>query len=145
MLTTVPQQDAGHLDQPQVVGGLLLVSDASDMRLVVVALHDFPSGLFIVALIQAQMLRSLLGGFGTLHHHGVERGFEQLEVRYVRSGYHRCQRFSVGSTRRERFTPFFPLSVGLGPIWSPQNEPCPSPRRPPATRSSLHQAPLTPR
>src|SRR5215218_5319432 len=24
------------------------------------------------------------------------------------------------STRRERFTPFFPLSVGLGPIWSPK-------------------------
>src|SRR5215204_3682189 len=109
MLTTVPQQDAGHLDQPQVVGGLLLVayqdgaalrqpaqralhypssswitllslrvlllfSDASDMRLVVVALHDFPSGLFIVALIQAQMLRSLLGGFGALEHDGVGGG-----------------------------------------------------------------------
>ena len=26
MLTTVPQQDAGHLDQPQVVGSLLLVA-----------------------------------------------------------------------------------------------------------------------
>jgi hypothetical protein len=29
------------------------------------------------------MLRSLLGGFGTLHHHGLQRGFEQLEVSYV--------------------------------------------------------------
>ena len=94
------------------------------MRLVVVALHHFPSGLFIVALVQAQMLRSLLGGFGTLHHHGVERGFEQLEVRYApaittESGP------PEASTRRERFTPLLPLSVGLGPIWSPQNEPCP--------------------
>src|SRR5215211_578810 len=27
MLTTIPKQDAGHLDQPQVVGGLLLVTN----------------------------------------------------------------------------------------------------------------------
>src|SRR3954454_14380562 len=118
MLTTVPQQDAGDLDQPQIVGGLLLVAyqdgaalrqpaqralhypssrritlvpfrvlllfpDASDMRLVVVALHHFPSGLFVVALAQTQMLRSLLGGFGPLHHKSLQRGFEQLEVGYV--------------------------------------------------------------
>jgi hypothetical protein len=29
------------------------------------------------------------------------------------------------STSTERLTPFLALSVGLGPIWSPQNEPCP--------------------
>ena len=79
MLTTVPQQDAGDLDQPQIVGSLLLVayqdgatlrqpaqrplhypslsritlvplqvlvlfSDVSDMRLVVVALHHSRAG-----------------------------------------------------------------------------------------------------
>ncbi len=34
MLTAVPQQDAGHLDEPQVVGGLLLVThqDRSALR-----------------------------------------------------------------------------------------------------------------
>ena len=115
MLTPVPQQDAGNLDQPQIVDGLLLVayqdgaalrqpaqralhypssswitllslqvlllfSDASDMRLVVVALHHFPSGLFIVALVQAQMLRSLLCGFGTLHHDGIERGIAAFVI-----------------------------------------------------------------
>src|SRR5215203_1184234 len=145
MLTTVPQQDAGDLDQPQVVGGLLLVayqdraalrqpaqralhypssswimllslrvlllfSDASDMRLVVVALHHFPSGLFIVALIQAQMLRSLLGGFGTLHH----RGFEQLEVRYVRCGYHRRQGSSLGLHQKGALHPILPPISGIG-------------------------------
>src|SRR5215204_7266550 len=149
MLTTVPQQDAGDLDQPQVVGGLLLVTyqdgaalrqpaqralhypssswitllslrvlllfcDTSDMRLVVVALHHLPSGLFIVALIQAQTLRSLLGGFGTLHHHGLERGFEQLEVRYVRSGYHRRQRSSVGLHEKGALHPIFPSISGIG-------------------------------
>src|SRR5215207_2039507 len=149
MLTTVPQQDAGDLDQPQVVGGLLLVTyqdgaalrqpaqralhypssswitllslrvlllfcDTSAMRLVVVALHHLPSGLFIVALIQAQTLRSLLGGFGTLHHHGLERGFEQLEVRYVRSGYHRRQRSSVGLHEKGALHPIFPPISGIG-------------------------------
>src|SRR5918995_5426209 len=93
MLTPVPQQDAGDLNQPQIVGGLLLVayqdgaalrqpaqralhypssswitllslrvflhfSNASDMRLVVVALHHFPSGLFVVALIQRMKARA---------------------------------------------------------------------------------------
>src|SRR5215210_9027368 len=96
MLTPVAQQDAGDLNQPQIVGCLLLVAyqdgaalrqpaqralhypssswitllslqvlllfpDASDMGLVVVALHHFPSRLFIVALFQAQVFRSLLG------------------------------------------------------------------------------------
>ncbi len=34
------------------------------------------------------------------------------------------------STSRERFTPFLARSVGLGPVRSPQNGTCPSPRRP---------------
>src|SRR5215217_2290188 len=164
MLTTVPQQDAGNLNQPQVVGGLLLVayqdgaalrqpaqralyypsssritllslqvlllfSNASNMRLVVVALHHFPSGLFIVALVQTQMLRSLLGGFGTLHHDGIERGFEQLEVGYIRSGYHHRHRSSVGLDEKGALHPILPSISGIGAYLVPQNEPCPS-RRP---------------
>jgi hypothetical protein len=39
------------------------------------------------------------------------------------------------STTRLRFTPFFPRSVGLRPTRSPQNGPCPSPRRLTATAS----------
>src|SRR5918993_662318 len=149
MLTTVPQQDASDLNQPQVVGGLLLVAyqdgaalrqpaqralhypspsritlvplqvlllfcDASDMRLVVVALHHFPSGLFVVALIQTQMLRSLLGGFGTLHHHGLQRGFEQLEVGYVRSGYYHRKRSSVGLHQKGALHPILASISGIG-------------------------------
>src|SRR4051794_32338371 len=49
------------------------------------------------------------------------------------------------STRRLRFTPFLPRSVGFGPTRSPPNVPCPSPRRPPATPSSLRPTPRTPR
>ena len=50
------------------------------------------------------------------------------------------------STSRLRFTPALPRSVGLGPIRSPQNEPCPWLRLPPAIPSprppSLHTPPL---
>src|SRR5215212_9862819 len=177
MLTTVPQQDAGNLNQPQVVGGLLLVayqdgaalrqpaqralyypsssritllslqvlllfSNASDMRLVVVALHHFPSGLCLfVALVQTQMLRSLLGGFGTLHHDGIERGFEQLEVGYIRSGYHHRHSSSVGLEEKGALHPILPSISGIGAYLVPQNEPCPSRRPRPATGLPLEVHP----
>src|SRR5215208_1805236 len=179
MLTTVPQQDASDLNQPQVVGGLLLVahqdgaalrqpaqralhyptprritllplqvlllfSDASDMRLVVVALHHFPSGLFVVAFIQTQMLWSLLGGFGTLHHDGLERGFEQLEVGYVRPGYYHRKRSSVGLDEKGALHPLLASISGIGAyLVPPRNGPCPSLRPRPATRSLPHRAPRT--
>src|SRR5215212_163931 len=146
MLTTVPQQDAGNLNQPQVVGSLLLVAyqygaalrqpaqralhypsssrialvpfqvlllfpNASDMRLVAVALHHFPSGPFIVALIQTQMLWSLLGGFGTRHHHGLQCGFEQLEVGYVRPGYLHRKRTTISLDKYRAFDPIL-ASIG---------------------------------
>src|SRR5215218_618830 len=160
MLTPVPQQDAGDLDQPQVVGSLLLVAyqdgaalrqpaqralhypsssritlvpfqvlllfpDASDMRPVVVALRHFPSRLFIVALVQTQILRSLLGGFGTRHHDGLERGFEQLEVGYVRPGYHHRKRSSVGLHQKGELHTLLTSIGGIGAYEVPQNEPCP--------------------
>src|SRR3954464_9194008 len=181
MPTPVPQQDAGDLNQPQIVGGLLIVayqdgaalrqpaqralrypssswitllclqvlllfSDASDMRLVVVALHHFPSGLFIVALVQAQMLRSLLGGFGTLHHDSIERGFEQLEVGHVRSGYHHRQRPSVGLDEKGALHTILP---SIGGIWAYEAPPKRAlPLAPSATchsRSPPHRVPRTPR
>src|SRR5829696_1080527 len=182
MLTTVPQQDTGDLDQPQVVGGLLLVAHqngAAFREPAQCALHHpsprrvtlLPGAIFllladapyvggvaaglhrlldllrslVVALVQAQMLGRPLRGLGALDHHGVERGFEQLEVRYVRPGHYDSQRPSPASTSRERFTPFLPLSVGLGPTRSPQNAPCPSPRRRPATQSPPRRVPRTPR
>src|SRR5215210_128563 len=149
MLTTVAQHDAGDLNQPQIVGSLLLVayqdgaalrqpaqralhypssswitllslqvlllfSDASDMRLVVVALYHFPSRLFIVALVQTQMLRSLLGGLGTLHHDGLQRGFEQLEVGYVRPGYYHRKRSSVGLNQKGALHPILTSISGIG-------------------------------
>src|SRR5215217_878466 len=131
MLTTVPQQDAGHLDQPQVVGGLLLVAyqDGAALRQPAQRALHYPSSSWITLLslrvlllfsdasdmrLVAQMLRSLLGGFGTLHHHGVGLGFEQLEVRYVRSGYHRCQRFSVGLHEKGALHPILPPISGIG-------------------------------
>src|SRR5215207_6930617 len=45
------------------------------------------------------------------------------------------------STETLLFTPFFALSVGLGPMRSPQNGPCLSPCPPPATPNWFRQAP----
>src|SRR5215204_6846552 len=174
MLTSIPQQDASDLDQPQIVGGFLLVayqdgaalrqpaqralhhpsprriaflalqvlllfSNASDMRLVVVALHHFPSGLFVVARIQTQMLRSLLGGFGTRHHDGLERGFEQLEVGYVGSGYHHRQRSSVGFDQQRAFDPIFGSIGGIGAYLVPPKRALPI-----ATSAACHSKSTSP-
>ena len=103
MLAPIPQQDAAHLDQPQVVSGLLVVahqdgpalreqaqrtvdplsprrvtllatrvlflfSYGPDVRGVAVAIHHFPSRLFVVTRIQPQVLGCLLGRVGTLHY-----------------------------------------------------------------------------
>ena len=51
--------------------------------------------------------RTTLGRSRALDHDGVERGPPEA------------------STRRERFTPFLPLSVELAPTRSPQNGPFP--------------------
>jgi hypothetical protein len=107
MLTTVPQQDTGYLDQSQIVGALFLIThqkrypalrkpaqrplhypsprritfltlrvfllfaDLADVRGVAVTLYHFPSRLFVVALVQAQVLRRLIGGFVTLDDDGI--------------------------------------------------------------------------
>src|SRR5215218_4984621 len=148
MLTTVPQQDTGHLDQPQVVGGLLLVTDQDgptlrepaqsslhypaprritflscrillladgpDVRGVAVALHHLPSWLLIVALVQAQVLRSLLGGFGTLHHDRFYGVLKQLEVCYVGSGYHHRKRTAIGLDQDRAFDAHLGSIRGIG-------------------------------
>src|SRR5215217_5097984 len=115
MLAPIPQQDAGHLDQPQVVRGLLIVAhqdgpalrepaqsslhypsprriaflariiflllaDTPDVRDVAVTLEHFPSRLLVVTLVQAQVLRRLLGGFGALGDDGIERRLPAFDV-----------------------------------------------------------------
>ncbi len=60
------------------------------------ALYHFSSRLFIVAFVQAQMLRIFLRGLGTLDHKGIEGVFEQLEVWHVSSGYHHRERAAIG-------------------------------------------------
>src|SRR5215213_6921335 len=95
MLTTVPQQDAGHLDQPQVVGGLLLVAyqDGAALRQPAQRALHYPSSSWASSSLKSGTFAPAIT---------AARGSPSA------------------STRRERFTPFFPLSVGLGPIWSPQ-------------------------
>src|SRR5829696_2481245 len=60
MLTTVPQQDAGDLNQPQIVGGLLLVAyqDGAALRQPAQRTLHYPSSSWITLLsLQVFLLR----------------------------------------------------------------------------------------
>src|SRR5215218_3410674 len=142
MLAPIPQQDAGHLDQPQVVRGLLIVAhqdgpalrepaqsslhypsprriaflariiflllaDTPDVRDVAVTLEHFPSRLLVVSLVQAQVVRRLLGGFGALGDDGIERRLQEFEVWHVGSGYHHRKRATGGLDQDRAFDAYF--------------------------------------
>src|SRR5215217_2974852 len=181
MLAPIPQQDAGHLDQPQVVRrGLLIVAhqdgpalrepaqsslhypsprriaflariiflllaDTPDVRDVAVTLEHFPSRLLVVTLVQAQVLRRLLGGFGRSVTMASSVASKSLKSGTLASAITTERGPPVASTRIERLTPTLALSVGLGPTRYPQNVPCPSLHPPPATQSPRHPTPGTPR
>src|SRR5215203_3084466 len=138
MLTPIPQQDAGHLDQPQVVGSLLVVTHqygpafrqpaqctfhhptprriAFHTRIIEFLFDDLPRWRFVVALVQAQVLitRRLFGGSGPFDHDGIERGLQQLDVGHVRSGYHHRKRTAIGLDQQGAFDPVFGSVGGIG-------------------------------
>src|SRR5215210_6829632 len=150
MLTTIPQQDTGDLDESQIVGGLLLVThqdrpalrkpaqrplhhpsprrvtllarpvelllaDAPYVGSVAAGVHRFLNYLpLVVALVQAQMLRSFLRRLGTLDDDGVERGREQLEVGNVGSSHDHRKRSSVGVDQEGAFDADFGSIGGIG-------------------------------
>ena len=70
----------------------------------------FPSRLFVVALVQTQVLGDLLGGLRALDHNGIQSGLQELEIRHVRSGHDHRKRAAVGLHKYRAFD-----SV-LGPI-----------------------------
>src|SRR5215212_7910137 len=90
------------------------------------------------------MLVRLLGGLRPLEHHGVEGRSKELVVAYVRPGHHR-KRTTVGLDQKGAFHPVLAPIGRAGAYEAPQSGPCPSLRRPPATRSSLRPNPRTPR
>src|SRR5215211_152320 len=149
MLTAVPQQHAGHLDQPQIVGHLLLVahqnspalrkpaqrtlhhppasrvafdarlvelllSNASDVGYVASLLHKLPARTIVVAFIQAQVLRSLLGGSRAIDHDGIERRLQQLEIRHIGSGHNHRERAAIGFHKERSLDAHFGSVSGIG-------------------------------
>src|SRR5215210_562204 len=149
VLTPVPQQDTGNLDQPQIVGGFFLVThqnrpalrkpaqralhhptprritflahfiellfaDAPDVWDVIAFFREFSGGSLVIAFVQAQILRRALGGLWALDHDGIERGFKELEVGYVRPGYHYSQRSSVGLDQKGALHSVLPSIGGIG-------------------------------
>src|SRR5918992_3468785 len=149
MLAPIPQQDAGHLNQPQVVRGLLVVAhqdgpalrepaqrtfdppsprriaflariiflllaDGPDVRDVAMTLEHFPSRLLVVTLLQPQVLRRLLGGFGALDDDGIERRLQEFEVWHVGCGYHHRKRATGGLHQKGAFDAYFGSISGIG-------------------------------
>lgn len=70
----------------------LLFADATHVSDVTVLLDGGFGGRIVVAFVQAQMLRLLLGGLGTLDYDRLQRVGQQLGVVYVGTGKHYRQR-----------------------------------------------------
>jgi len=75
----------------------------------------------VVALVQAQALGRLRGGVRTVDHDALQGRTEQLEVVYVRAGDLEPDREAVPVAENGPLGPFFALSVGFGPVFSPPN------------------------
>src|SRR5215207_756091 len=93
----------------------LLFANAPYVGDVVAGLHSLLERRpFVVAFVEAQVLGRTLGRSRAFDHDGVERGFEQLEVGYVRSGYHHRKRSSVGFDQKGTLHPVFASVGGIG-------------------------------
>lgn len=73
----------------------------------------------IVALAEAQLLRLLERGLGSLDGDRLDRVAAELEVVQVRARWPDPERDALALAKEAPFCPFFALSVGLGPVRSP--------------------------
>ena len=73
----------------------------------------------VVALVQAEVLRALLGRLGTLDRDRLERLAAQLEVVAVGALVGDPERDPFALGEEAPFRPLFARSVGFGPVWAP--------------------------
>src|SRR5579871_4699472 len=88
----------------------LLFADATHVSDVTVLLDGGFGGRIVVALVQTQMLRLLLGGLGTLDYDRLQRFGQQLGVMHVGTGKHERERTAT------RFDEQALLGAGLASI-----------------------------
>ena len=103
---------------------LLLLADLADMRRVAVTFDHFPEPEVCVAL-SSQVLGDLLGGFGALTAMASRVASKNLKSGTFAPATITESGPPSASTSIERLTPFLALSVGFGPMRSPQNGPFP--------------------
>src|SRR5947209_16560276 len=73
----------------------------------------------VVAAIQAQPLRRLLGRLGPLDRDRVERRLEQLQIVAVGAVVRQPDRDPARLAQKRTLRPLLALSVGFGPVFSP--------------------------
>src|SRR5215210_8155924 len=94
---------------------LVLLTDAPYVGRVAASLHRLLEGHpLVVALVQAQMLRSSLRWFGAIDYDSVEGGFEQLEVRDVSPGHNHRERAAIGLHKKGALDAHFGSVGGIG-------------------------------
>jgi len=104
----------------------LFFTNAAHMPSIVMLLYRRCAGWVVIAFIQTQVLRLRLGHFGSIYNDGFNRFVQQFRIMDIGP----CDDIDNGPPSRSVkmlfFEPFLPRSVGLAPISSPPNEPCPS-------------------
>src|SRR5919109_1586023 len=96
----------------------LFLTDAPDIRGVVICRHRLMAGWIIIAFAHTKMLRPLSRRLGALHHAGLQGGGQQLGVVDIGRRDGGAQRPSRRFHHEAPFHPFFPRSVGLRPTKS---------------------------
>lgn len=96
-----------------------LLAAGADVRCEVAILEQLADDREVVGLVEADALRALLGGFGTLDRNRVERPLQQEMVVAVGAVVIESDRYSRSLDEERALRPPLALSVGLGPVFGP--------------------------
>jgi hypothetical protein len=121
-----------ELERPRLVAAAADVGGEGELRGELVHLWE------VVALVEAERLRSRAGRLWPLDRDRVDRRPGQLEVVAVRAGRFDADRDALALGEERSFRPFLALSVGLGPVSAPPRGALPSA---PSIASHSHSIP----
>jgi hypothetical protein len=117
---------------------LRLLGAAADVGREAELVGELADFVVVIAAVEAQSLRPLVGRLGPLDRDRLERRACQLEVVAVRAGRADPDRDALALGEERSFRPFLALSVGFGPVCSPPSGALPSA---PSIASHSHSIP----
>ena len=98
-----------------------LLAAGAQMKRKAELLSKEPHLVVVISLVQAETLRPLTGRFGSCHHDAHEGLAYELVIIAVGAGDADAQRYAGRIGKERALRPFFPLSVGFGPVfWPPK-------------------------